>query len=65
MAGLRAARARGRLGGRKPKMTKEKISQASKLMKNKELTVREICEMLGISSSTLYRYVMPDGLLRA
>lgn len=61
MAGLRAARARGRHGGRPKAMTDEKLKLAQKLMRNKELSVDEICQMVEISRSTLYRYLNPDG----
>ena len=64
MAGLRAARARGRKGGRKPQMTKEKIKAAASLMKDKNNTVKDICHTLGVSRATLYRYVTPMGELR-
>lgn len=64
MAGLRSARARGRKGGRPRSMDEAKIKLASRLMKDPELTVGEICETLGVSSSTLYRFVGPDGELR-
>lgn len=65
MAGLRAARARGRVGGRKPTMTPEKVKVAASLMKDKSNTVNDICKTLSISSATLYRYVTPTGEIRA
>ena len=65
MAGLRAARARGRKGGRKPQMTKEKIKAAASLMKDKNNTVKDICHTLGVSRATLYRYVTPTGEVRS
>lgn len=43
MAGLRAARARGRFGGRPKSMTPEKMHMASKLMKDPEVLVKDIC----------------------
>lgn len=64
MAGLRAARARGRVGGRKPTMTPEKVKAAASLMKDKSNTVNDICKTLGVSSATLYRYVTPAGEMR-
>lgn len=60
MAGLKAARARGRSGGRKPKMDERKIALARKLMADPEHSVAEICETLGISSSALYRHASPS-----
>lgn len=61
MAGLRSARARGRIGGRPKAMTDEKLRLAQTLLKSKEHTVDEICQMVGVSRSTLYRYLNPDG----
>lgn len=64
MAGLRSARARGRVGGRRPTMTPEKVKIAASLMKDKTNTIKDICRTLGISSATLYRYVTPMGEVR-
>ena len=64
MAGLRAARARGRLGGRPRQMTTEKIKMAASLMKDTSVSVPEICQTLNVSRTTLYRYVAPNGALR-
>lgn len=61
IAGLRSARARGRLGGRPKTMTDEKLDRASKLMKSSDYSIQDICEMVGISRSTLYRYLKLDG----
>src|SRR5438128_894275 len=59
-AGLQAARARGRLGGR-PKAktldTPKKVTLAQSLYDDKNNTIDEICKTLNISRSTLYRYV--------
>jgi DNA invertase Pin-like site-specific DNA recombinase len=64
MAGLRAARARGRFGGSKPKLTPEKVKVAASLMKNKTNTIKDICKTLGVGRATLYRYVSPNGEIR-
>ena len=59
-AGLLAARARGRLGGRpKAKMldTPKKIALAQSLYDDKNNTIDEICKTLNISRASLYRYV--------
>lgn len=56
-AGLKAARARGRLGGRPKALKPARQKRAVQLYHKKELTVREICEMMGISKPTLYAYV--------
>ena len=64
MAGLQAARARGRMGGRKRSMTPEKVKMATRLMKDPAISVEEICRTLGVSRTTLYRYVTPEGTVR-
>lgn len=56
-AGLEAARARGRKGGRKRIMTDAKIKMAKAMMQDKSLSINQICEELNISRATLYRYV--------
>jgi DNA invertase Pin-like site-specific DNA recombinase len=56
-AGLRAARARGRLGGRPKKMDARKIKMAQTMMQDPSLSIREICETLGVSKATLYRHI--------
>ncbi len=57
MAGLKAARARGRTGGRKFKLDATKIAHAKALYGDKTNTIDEICATLGISRTTLWRYV--------
>lgn len=54
-AGLRAAKARGRLGGR-PKLDPEKARAIKQLMKDEKNSVGDICKTLGISRTTFYRY---------
>jgi DNA invertase Pin-like site-specific DNA recombinase len=59
-AGLAAARARGRLGGRpkaKTLNTTKKVAMAQSLYDDKNNTIDEICKTLHISRSTLYRYI--------
>ena len=56
-AGLQAARARGRLGGRPKALQPGRQKRAVQLYQAKELTVKEICTMMGISKPTLYAYV--------
>ena len=56
-AGLTAARARGRKGGRKPAMNEEQIEQARAMMDNPKLKVKSILKTLGVSKATLYKYV--------
>ena len=57
--GLRAARARGRVGGR-PKTDSRKIQQAMALYQSGEYTIREIEELTGVTKSTLYRSMKAD-----
>ena len=56
-AGLQAARARGRKGGRPKSLNKDKQALAVKLYDEKKHTVDQICEMMGISKPTLYKYI--------
>ena len=57
-AGLKAARARGRLGGRPPlSPNNPKVIAAQQLHKNMGLSIGEICKELDISQTTLYRYL--------
>lgn len=65
IAGLASARARGRVGGRKPKMTPTKIRLAQAAMGQGETVVADLCAELGVSRQTLYLYIRPDGKLRA
>lgn len=64
-AGLAAARARGRKGGRKCQLTKTQVRIAQVSMKNKDSSVTKLCKELGISRQTLYKYVSPTGELRS
>ncbi len=64
MAGLEAARARGRNGGRKFGLTKSQVRLAQAVMANRDVKVSELCKELGITRVTLYRYVSPNGELR-
>lgn len=63
-AGLMAARARGRRGGRRHTMTPGKVRLAMSAMGNEETVVSDLCIELGITRQTLYRYVSPTGALR-
>ena len=56
-AGLAAARARGRLGGRPKALDADKRQLAVQLYHEKKLTVAKICATMGISKPTLYAYV--------
>ena len=61
-AGLDAARARGRKGGRPKALEPEQRSLAVDLYVQRKLTVAEICRTLGISKPTLYGYLREKGL---
>ena len=63
-AGLAAARARGRKGGRRPKMSPAKLRLASAAMGKRGTVVGDLCSELGITRSTIYRYVSLTGALR-
>ena len=60
-AGLTAARARGRLGGRPKLLTPEKRRLAVQLYRAKEHSIAEICRLMGISKPTLYSYLAEAG----
>lgn len=64
MAGLQAARARGRKGGRKFALTKSQVRMAQAAMANRDTSASELCSELGVKPVTLYRYVDPKGNLR-
>ncbi len=57
MAGLSAAKIRGRLGGRPEKLKPEQVSMAKTLMSDKKNSIMDICRMFQISRSTLYRHI--------
>lgn len=62
--GLAAARARGRVGGRKPVLTGPKLARAQKLYDERRLTVAEIAKTVGVSETTLYRRLGTDARTR-
>ncbi len=55
-AGLEAARARGRQGGRPRALDANKQALLYKLYNERQHTIKEICGVLDISRSTLYAY---------
>lgn len=65
-AGLAAARARGRKGGRKPSLDERQTREIKALLKDPRIHVTDVARRYGISRSTLYRYVgsvRPDTLI--
>ncbi len=55
VAGLTAARARGRVGGRPSKLSAEQVRQARRMYDARELTVEQIGAVLGVSRTSIYR----------
>ena len=55
-AGLAAARARGRNGGRKPKLNDKQIRQIKALLRDPAICVAEIAREYGVSRTTIYKY---------
>lgn len=62
-AGLVAARARGRKGGRRPVSPHDpRVKTAKRMHKNREISINQICKTLKISRPTFYRYLaIPDS----
>ncbi|MET4094250.1 recombinase family protein [Arthrobacter sp. UYCu712] len=56
-AGLIAARARGRRGGRKPKMTAELINKAQRMYDARRFTMAEIAQSCAVTPMTIYRNI--------
>ena len=57
MAGLSAARARGRVGGRKPKLSEKQIREIKTLLTDPAAQVTDIAKRYGVSRATLYKRV--------
>ena len=64
-AGLKAARARGRKGGRPRKMTASKIRMAMAAMADPDARPKDIARELGVTTTTLYAHVNGDGSAKA
>jgi len=62
-AGLTAARARGRVGGRPSVMTDDKVATVRQMYASNEYTISAIAEVVGVSRATVYRHI-EDSLLR-
>jgi DNA invertase Pin-like site-specific DNA recombinase len=56
-SGLAAARARGRVGGRPASLTKDQIAIAKAALSDPNVQVTNVAKQLGVSRSTLYRYL--------
>ena len=57
LAGLSAARARGRVGGRKPKLNEKQIREIKMLLADPAAKVKDVAERYGVSRTTLYKRV--------
>ena len=60
-AGLLAARARGKRGGRRPTLKPREIAIVRKLYEDKQTPIEDLCRMFKISRMTLWRYVKKEG----
>lgn len=61
-AGLSAARARGRQGGRPKRLSPHKRELLLRLHRERRHSIAEICQIMGISKSTLYNYLAEPGI---
>ncbi len=60
-AGLDAARARGRTGGRPKALNTKQAALAKSLYESGEHSIQDICDTLGISRGTLYKYIPEES----
>lgn len=58
--GLAAARARGRIGGRRHKLTELQVQQARIMYDSREHTLESIASTFNVSRATIYRYLNPN-----
>ena len=65
MAGLEAARARGRVGGRRPLLTGDKLRLARQMYDSQEYKLTAIADTLGVSRATVYRALAANDRPRA
>lgn len=56
-AGLTAARARGRCGGRKPKLDDRQVREIKALLRDPDIQVADVARRYGVSRTTLYKHV--------
>lgn len=61
MDGLAAARARGRVGGRRPKLSEQQAKLAQELYDKREKTVQEIADLFGVPRTTVYGHLARSG----
>src|SRR5207344_621002 len=65
IAGLIAARARGRMGGRPRKMDRATLMMAMAAMADRKAVAADVAMRLGLTTTTLYVYVNGDGTPKA
>jgi DNA invertase Pin-like site-specific DNA recombinase len=63
IAGLKAARAQGRRGGRPTVMSAERLMAAKGLLEKGQLTIRQVAEQLGVSEATIYKHIPQPRVL--
>jgi DNA invertase Pin-like site-specific DNA recombinase len=56
-AGLKAARARGRVGGKPPALQPKEVDRLKKLYVDNELSISELSDMFKVGKTTIYKYV--------
>ncbi|MGI5290925.1 recombinase family protein [Nonomuraea polychroma] len=64
MDGLAAARARGRVGGRRPGLSLDQAALAQQLYDTRDKTVQQIADLFGVSRSTVYGHLKGDAVRR-
>ena len=62
-AGLASARARGRVGGRKPSLSPQQVKEVQALMRDPSVNVTSVTKRYGVSRTTLYKYA-PQSIPR-
>ncbi|MDE0207967.1 MAG: recombinase family protein [Candidatus Tectomicrobia bacterium] len=63
-AGLAAARARGRMGGRPRKMDATTLRMVMRAMADRDTVAQDLAKRLGMATTTLYRYINGDGTVK-
>ncbi|WP_197093604.1 recombinase family protein [Nonomuraea sp. SBT364] len=64
MDGLASARARGRVGGRRPKLTADQAALAQQLYDTRDKPVQQIADLFGVARSTMYGHLKGDTMPR-
>jgi DNA invertase Pin-like site-specific DNA recombinase len=64
MDGLASARARGRVGGRRPRLTADQAALAQELYDTRDKTVQQIADLFGVPRSTVYGHLKGDAVRR-